>query len=69
MGFLGISAIPIEISLLNWLRLRESHLVKYFTESFVENEKGKLKKTGSGGERNREVIGRTEKESVSKRDT
>lgn len=49
--------------------MRESHLVKYFTESFVENEKGKLNKTGSGGERNREVIGRTEKESVSKRDT
>lgn len=63
MGFLGISAIPIEISLLNWLRLRESHLVKYFTERFVENEKGKLNKIGSGGERNREVIGRTEKES------
>lgn len=35
----------------------------------MENEKGKLNKTGSGGERNREVIGRTEKESVSKRDT
>lgn len=31
----------------------------------MENEKGKLNKTGSGGERNREVIGRTEKESVS----
>lgn len=35
----------------------------------MENEKGKLNKTGKGGERNREVIGRTEKESVSKRDT
>lgn len=35
----------------------------------MENEKGKLNKTGSGGERNREVIGITEKESVSKRDT
>lgn len=35
----------------------------------MENEKGKLNKTGSGGERNREVIGRTEKESVSKRET
>lgn len=35
----------------------------------MENEKGKLNKTGSGGERNRVVIGRTEKESVSKRDT
>lgn len=29
----------------------------------MENEKGKLNKTGSGGERNREVIGITEKES------
>lgn len=29
----------------------------------MENEKEKLNKTGRGGERNREVIGRTEKES------
>lgn len=35
----------------------------------MEKEKGELNKIGSGGERNREVIGRTEKESVSKRDT
>lgn len=68
MGFLGILVILIEIFFLNWLRLREFYFVKYFIESFVENEKGKFNKIGSGGERNREVIGRIEKESVSKRD-
>lgn len=48
---------------MNWLRLREFYFVKYFIERFVENEKGKFNKIGSGGERNREVIGRIEKES------